>query len=83
MLKQSSICASLDGLSKRKKKGILNENVSRTLYYSPGLNRESEVIGRTVFIAPTQEPLIPVKSQEKQEILTGQWNLGSCRIGKC
>ena len=44
--------------------------VSRTLYYSPGMNREGEVIGRTVFIAPTWEPLIPVKSPEKQPVLT-------------
>lgn len=44
--------------------------VSRTLYYSPGMNREGEVIGRTVFIAPTWEPLIPFKSPEKQPILT-------------
>lgn len=43
--------------------------VSRTLYYSPGVNREGGVIGRTVFIAPTWEPLIPVKSSEKQPIL--------------
>jgi len=34
--------------------------VSKTLYYSPGMSREGEVIGRTVFIAPTWEPLIPV-----------------------
>lgn len=34
------------------------------------MNREGEVIGRTVFIAPTWEPLIPVKSPEKQPILT-------------
>lgn len=29
-----------------------------------------KVIGRTVFIAPTWEPLIPVKSPEKRPILT-------------
>lgn len=44
--------------------------MSRTLYYSPGINREGEVIGRTVFIAQTWEPLILVKSPEKQLILT-------------
>lgn len=40
------------------------------MYYSPGMNREGEVIGRTVFIAPTWELLIPVKSSEKQLVFT-------------
>lgn len=59
-----------------KKENILNENVKskrkvpRTSYCSPGTSREGEVIGRTVFIPPTWEPLIPVKSPEKQPILT-------------
>lgn len=43
--------------------------VSRTLYYSLGISREGEVIGSTVFMAPTRESLIPIKSPEKQPVL--------------
>lgn len=44
--------------------------VSRTLHYSPAVSREGEMIDRTVFMASTWEPLIPVKSPKKQPILT-------------